>query len=482
MQDLIKAQSSETVSPSKVLIADDDPVMHIFFRHSLPEQSFQIISLTSPEAVLKTIQTESPDIVFLDVHFRGISGLDMIGSIHELNPALPIIIITGDGTVNIAIRALHSGAFDYLVKPLTAEKIIATANAALSHIPFAEQRISPTVFNTDTTEFGLIGNSQRIQEVYRDIAIISRTPPRIPTLILGETGTGKEIVARAIHKAGNHASAPFIAINCAAIPDTLLESELFGYEKGAFTGALRRKAGRFEAAGQGTIFLDEIGDISAAMQVKLLRVLQERTFERLGGNESFPVQARFIAATHRDLKVEVQKGNFREDLYYRLNVATISMPPLRERPDDILRLAQHFLKKHSRQHHKRILGFDDITIKLLKQHIYPGNIRELENLIERAVMLTNGSVIMPESVQPMIQIQPKELSTPAVTTPPTLNFPTFASEKQRNMEIFEKEYITKALKFTNGNVARASMIAGMTRQNFHRLMAKYGINFSTFRQ
>jgi two-component system response regulator AtoC len=315
-----------------------------------------------------------------------------------------------------------------------------------------------------------------MQEIYKLIGSISTTPTHTSVLILGESGTGKELFARAIHANSQNAQEPFVAINCTALPETLLESELFGYEKGAFTGAQGRKLGKFEDAGRGTIFLDEVGNLSPQLQQKLLRVLQEREFNRLGGNEPRHVEARFVTATNQDLHAEVKRKAFREDLFFRLNVVTIQLPPLRERKEDVPLLAVHFLMKYNEQLKKNIQGFSEEALHLLCEYQYPGNVRELENLVERAVMLTNGNVILANAIGELpSQPSPHPPSLPIVST-------VFSKSRLHVIGLFEKQFLMHQLSLSHGNVTAAATASRMTRQNFQRLMKKYGVESPSFKK
>lgn len=315
-----------------------------------------------------------------------------------------------------------------------------------------------------------------MQEVYKLIGSISTTPNHTSVLIVGESGTGKELVARAIHAHSSNAREPFIGINCTVLPESLLESELFGHEKGAFTGAVDKKIGKFEIAQRGTIFLDEIGDLSSSFQQKLLRVLQEREFERVGGNEIIKVEGRFITATNRDIEHDVKQGKFRKDLFYRFNVVTIQLPPLRERKVDVPLLANYFLSRYNIQLKKSVKGFSNEAMSLLQSYTYPGNVRELENLIERAVMLTKGDLILPEVF--------KDVVDPAsrMGAPLPIGGSTFKKSRALIRAIFEKQYVLDQLNKHHGNVTASAKASGMTRQNFQRLMTRNKISAGRFRR
>jgi len=316
-----------------------------------------------------------------------------------------------------------------------------------------------------------------MQEVFKLIGSISTTPNSTPVLILGESGTGKELVARAIHNNGPHSSEPFIAINCTAFPETLLESELFGYEKGAFTGATDRKLGKFELSNSGTIFLDEIGNLSLNLQQKLLRVIQYRRFERIGGNEIIPISARFVAATNIDITADVRSGRFREDLFYRLNVASVYLTPLRERKEDIPLLSNYFLYKYNNRLKKSIRGFSEETLELLKNYSFPGNVRELENIIERAVMLSKSDIIFADSLHEYLTPLSSKSKLPQI---PIKNN-NFSESRNHIIEIFEKEFLSNMLNKNKGNISHAAKDCGMTRQNLIRLMKKHNFDSKFFK-
>ena len=367
-----------------------------------------------------------------------------------------------------AIQAMRYGAFQYLMKPLSVSTIRQEVERAIISIKATIPAGKDPAYE-DTGRYQLIGNSVAMQQVYKTIGQVCTTPNQTTVLITGETGTGKELVARAIHQNCVHNKQPFIAINCTALPETLLESELFGHEKGAFTGAVSQKKGKLELAGQGTIFLDEIGDLNQEMQKKLLRVLQEREFERLGDNRTIPVNARFITATNRDLDERIRSGAFREDLYFRLNVVEIHLPALREHGEDIEMLAHFFLARFNTQLKKKVNGLSDQVWSYLRSYSYPGNIRELENIIERAVMLTHGQVIMPDVLN---GITKGSIKTAKKTAVHDLNF---TKAREQVINDFEKQYIMEKLDKHKGNVSAAARDSHITRQNFHRLMVKYSI-------
>ncbi|MCU7495512.1 MAG: sigma-54-dependent Fis family transcriptional regulator [Ignavibacteria bacterium] len=462
----------------KILVADDDEKILYAFMELLKKDNYNGIVARNGEEALRKAFEENPDAIFLDITMPRFNGLDVLEEIKKNSPQVPVIIITGFGTMHSAIKAIKQGAFEYLTKPLDLTKIRTVIKQALastqsSVVTFKDQEH----YDAQIVErYELIGKSTLMLEVYKLIGSISMTPNNTSVLITGESGTGKELIARAIHNNSENCNEPFIAINCAAFPETLLESELFGYEKGAFTGALDRKLGKFEIAGQGTIFLDEISNLSLNLQQKLLRVIQNREFERLGGNEIIPVQARFIAATNIEIVPEVKKGNFREDLYYRLNVAAVNLSPLRERKDDIPLLANYFLSKYNYQLKKSVKGFSDEAMQMLLSYSYPGNVRELQNLIERAVMLSKSDIILPDVL--------RELTSTDGTKPHALPIisQNFSKSKEYVLGLFEKEFIISQLIQSSGNVSKAAQNSSMTRQNFLRMMRKHDIRAEQFRR
>ncbi len=450
---------------TKILVVDDDEKILFAFRQVFEKEGYAcVVAKNGPEA-LNAMAAEKPEIIFMDIAMPGIDGLETLQQMKSRNAAVPVIMVTGHGTMQTAIKAIQLGAFDYLTKPLDVAKVRDAVRRVLSSS--ALQGSTRLTFKAEYSDrYDLIGNSGGMQEVYKLIGSVSTTPNHTSVLILGESGTGKELVARAIHAHSSNARGPFVGINCTVLPESLLESELFGHEKGAFTGAVDKKIGKFEIAQHGTIFLDEIGDLSPSLQQKLLRVLQEREFERVGGNEIINVKGRFITATNRDIEHDVRQGKFRKDLFYRFNVVTIQLPPLRERKSDVPLLANYFLSRYNIQLKKSIKEFSNESMVLLQSYRYPGNVRELENLIERAVMLTNGDVILPEVFKDVLAPgSEKGASLP-------LSGLTFAKSRDRVLATFEKQYLLSQLTKYHGNVTASAKASGMTRQNFQRLMTR----------
>ena len=462
----------------KVLVIDDDAKILFAFRQVFRKAGYTTITATDGEEALHKITTEQPSVVFMDISMPKVDGLEVLKRLKGQHLAAPVVIITGYGTMQTAISAVQLGAFEYLTKPLDVRRIREITERAIAS---AQSTYAPTDLRTQlkadfVDRYELIGNDTGMQEVYKLIGSVSTTPNGTPALILGESGTGKELVARTIHSNGQNAADPFVAVNCTAFPESLLESELFGHEKGAFTGAGERKLGKFEVARAGTIFLDEIGNLSPHLQQKLLRVLQEREFERLGGNDPIHVQARFLAATNRDVDKEVHQGRFREDLLYRLNVVAIHLPPLRDRKSDIPLLALYFLSKYNDKLKKSVKGFSKEAMAWLRSYRYPGNVRELENLVERAVMLAKGDMIAIDVFHD--SVRPAAHST---TVFPILNT-VFSTSRRFILGQFEKQFVADALAKYHGNVSAAARASKMTRQNFQRLMAKHKIQAKSFRQ
>lgn len=460
-----------------ILIVDDDPAICFAFK-----KTFATLHFTTEEAyngieAINKINQNKPTLIFMDITMPEMDGLAALEKIKKFNPLIPIIVITGDGNMETAIRAMKMGAFDYLTKPLDIEKVRITAQRAIELMQMKNQ-IDELQHQLKNKEEGtnIIGQHPQMQDLFKKIGVISNTPNTTNVLILGETGTGKELVARVIHENGSHSTQPFQAINCTVLPENLLESELFGHEKGAFTGADHRKPGKFELANEGTLFLDEIGDMPETLQKKLLRVIQERSFERLGGNEQIKLNARIIAATHRELKDAVKKGTFREDLYYRLNVMEIVLPPLRDRKEDIPLLANYFLNKYTDRLEKKFTGITSEVMKTLSRYSFPGNVRELENIMERAVALERGEVL---SMQSLPQGLLMEESNKSVNIP--ILSKEFSTAKKIIIEAFEKKFLLERLKETRGNVSEAARIAGIERQSFQRLMKKYNLSSEDFK-
>src|SRR5215472_4217128 len=375
-----------------VLIVEDEAKMRRLLELNLGEEGYRIHAVSDAEAALNIIRQEKMDLVLTDLKLPGIDGLEFLQMVKRTNATIPVLVMTAYGTVETAVEAMKAGAVDYVLKPFPLEEIQLVVRKELDVHRLREENLSLREALGQRYEFkNIVARSKKMQEV---LALVERVAPTNSTVLLGgESGVGKDLIARAIHQHSRRASGPFVKINCSAIPESLLESELFGYEKGAFTGPVNSKPGKFELADKGTIFLDEIGDVPPAVQVKLLRVLQEREFERLGGTKTLKVDVRLIAATNRDLRAALEEGTFREDLYYRLNVVPISIPPLREHREDIPDLVDHFIARFANDSGKDIKGITPAALRTLMDYHWPGNVREVENIIERAVAFSDSSVI-----------------------------------------------------------------------------------------
>jgi len=376
----------------RVLVVDDEENIRALVRQILEREGFEVETASDGQSALEKATTAAYDLILLDVRIPQLDGMSVLREIRAVDPDAVVMIVTGYGSIEQALEAVRLGAYDYIPKPFKRDELLLRIRRALDYNELREQNRKLHEELRQSFKFeGIIGTSPKMQEALRIAAAVAPTDATV--LIYGETGTGKEILARSIHYQSHRAQGPFVAINCGAIPETLLETELFGHEKGAFTSAVTSRIGKFEAADGGTIFLDEVGDMSPAMQVKLLRVLQDRSFERVGGVRPIKVNVRVIAATNRDLRAAIREGSFREDLFYRLSVVPIHLPPLRERPEDIPILAQHFLERHRERYRKNIRAFTPQAMRKLRRHVWPGNVRELEYAIERAVILAQGEEI-----------------------------------------------------------------------------------------
>jgi DNA-binding NtrC family response regulator len=461
-----------------ILIADDDKNIQFAFRQIFERDGFEVLTAENGREALDLLEEgNEPMMIFMDVTMPEMTGLEALQRIRDLGLEIPVVIITGFGTMQTAVKAVQLGAYEYITKPLDIDKIRVVVKRALEMVNLRnEVKDLRAKLITPSGQDEIIGNHLKIQEVFKTIGAVTATPNTTNVLIFGESGTGKELVARAIHNMGPTNGQPFVAINCTVLPETLLESELFGHERGAFTGASQQKKGKFEVAANGTLFLDEIGDMSVNLQQKLLRVLQEREFERLGGNTLIPVHARFIAATHKDLEEAIKEGTFRQDLYFRLNVISIKLPPLHERRDDIPLLADHFLTKCAAKLGKSLKGISNEVVKKLMEHNYPGNVRELENIIEHSVAMVKGDILTVASL-------PADLHSSGESEPANFEYSDLSLQEARRkvLEAFEKQYISELLQAAGGNVSAAARKANIERQSLQRLMKKYLIQSKDFR-
>ncbi|AMG92245.1 sigma-54-dependent response regulator transcription factor ZraR [Citrobacter amalonaticus] len=431
-----------------ILVVDDDVSHCTILQALLRGWGYDVALAYSGRAALEQVREHVFDLVLCDVRMAEMDGIETLKEIKALNPAIPVLIMTAFSSVETAVEALKTGALDYLIKPLDFDNLQTTLENALAHTRTPASEL-PSV---SASQFGMVGKSPAMQQLLSEIAMVA--PSDATVLIHGDSGTGKELVARALHASSARSDKPLVTLNCAALNESLLESELFGHEKGAFTGADKRREGRFVEADGGTLFLDEIGDISPMMQVRLLRAIQEREVQRVGSNQTISVDVRLIAATHRDLAEEVKVGRFRQDLYYRLNVVTIETPALRQRREDIPLLADHFRQRFAERNRKAVKGFTPRAMDLLIHYDWPGNIRELENAIERSVVLLTGEYISERELPLAIASQPLPLMTEQTIQP---------------LVEVEKEVILAALEKTGGNKTEAARQLGITRKT---LLAK----------
>jgi DNA-binding NtrC family response regulator len=456
---------------NKILLVDDERNVHYSFQRALGE-AFRIISAFSGEEALQKLSSERPHLILLDVKLPGADGLETLQQIKGVDRDVPVILLTAYGTTETAITAMKLGAYDYLLKPVDIASLRGMMTKAL-HLRTLTEQVDTPALPESTQDTPLLGRSAAMQDLYKMIGRVA--PTDMTVLISGESGTGKELVARAIHQHSLRADGPWVALNCAAIPEALLESELFGHEKGAFTGATERKPGSFEEASGGTMFLDEAGELPLAVQAKLLRALQEREIRRLGGRESLPIDVRIIAATNRDLEGAVARGEFREDLYYRLNVIHVHLPPLRARLEDIPLLAQHFLSRYSRELERPVGGFAPDTLDSLSAHSWPGNVRELENTVKQALMTCRGYLIMAEDLRLSERPTARAQETPQRDPLDEGLEQTLLAHAGQAYHRVEERLIRKALELTKHNQVRAAHLLGITRNILRHRMKQFGL-------
>jgi two-component system response regulator AtoC len=448
----------------RVLIVDDDRDMCVLLEAQLKRRELDASWRVSAAEALELLGVEDFDVLITDLNLQGMSGLELCEHVVANRPDMPVIVITAFGSLESAVRAIRSGAYDWVNKPFEPDELVLTVNRALQHKFLREEvrRLKEAVATTQRVD-ELIGESLGMRKVYDLLDRVAETEATV--LITGESGTGKEMVARALHKRSKRGAGPFIAINCAAMPESLLESELFGHAKGAFTDAKAGRSGLLQQASSGTLFFDEIGEMPVGMQAKLLRSLQERTVRPVGGNEEIPFDARIVAATNRDLESEVEANAFREDLFYRINVVRIDVPPLRMRSNDVLLLAQHFLEKIAARSAKRVNGISSTAAEKLLSYEWPGNVRELQNCIERAVALTRYDTIVVEDLPEKIR-EYKSTSIVLATEDASQLLP---------MEEVERRYILRVLKTVGGNKTTAAKVLGFDRRTLYRKLERYGV-------
>lgn len=456
------------MAAARILVADDEKEILISCRKILERAEHEVLTAADGAEAIELLKASRYDLFLVDLKMPGRSGMEILSLARSLDPSLMILMFTAFATVETAVEAVKRGAFDYLPKPFTADQLRVFVERALRHKQLLAENLNlKEQLETNLGFDKILGTSEAMQKVFTTLQKVVRSDANI--LLQGETGTGKELVARTIHAHSFRRENPFVAVDCAALPENLLESELFGHEKGAFTGADRAARGLLEAAHTGTLFLDEIGELSAALQAKLLRTLQEREFRRVGSEKTLPVDIRVVAATNRDLRDEIARKNFREELYYRLNVVTLQLPSLRDRRADIPLLAGHFLRQVSQQYGRPTHSFSADAMKVFLTYAWPGNVRQLQNVIQHAVLLAEGETVqygdLPEDLQP-------ERSEEA----------SFQSVRDKQAEAVERPFLLELLRKHGGNVSEAAAEARMTRKMIYRLAKKFGIEVGQFRQ
>ncbi len=444
-----------------VLIVDDEKDIRATLEGVFKDEGYRVLSAGSAEEAAKKLDASAPDVMLLDIWLPGIDGVDALKEIKAKFPFLPVIMISGHANIETAVKTTKLGAYDFIEKPLSLDKVLLTVEHAIENRLLLEENNALRL--KALARYEIIGSSPEMLALKSDMKRVGPTNSWV--LITGENGTGKEFVARNIHLLSNRSGKPFVEVNCAAIPEELIESELFGHEKGAFTSAVAQRKGKFDMADKGTIFLDEIGDMSLKTQAKILRILQEQSFERVGGSERIAVDVRVIAATNKDLKDQIAKGTFREDLYYRLNVIPFHVPPLRERAGDIPLFIEHFLKEFSRETAREVLNVAPEAMEMLLNYKWPGNVRELKNLVERLVIMTPSNVITAADLPPYIK-------GAATAQPESLFGSNLLKVARRD---FEREFIARKLKEHNGNIAKTAEAIGIERSHLYRKIRSYGI-------
>lgn len=468
----------------KILIVDDDTQLRQSFERLLREEGYSIISAVSGEEALALLRSETPDLVITDVRLPGMNGLEAFKKIRERDSKMPVIVMTAYGTTEMAIEATKLGAFDYVLKPFEIPEMLNLIDQALETGRLMKSRVQMDQDPQALSDEAIVGRSAPMQDLYK--AIGRSSPTDATVLIRGESGTGKELVARALYQHSLRADKPFLVINCVAIPETLLESELFGYEKGAFTGAVHRRVGKVEQASGGTLFLDEIGDMPLGIQAKILRMLQERSIERLGGRQTIPVDVRIIAATNRNLEAAIEEGRFREDLYYRLNVVTLTLPPLRERPSDVPLLADYYLNRFAHEMSMTNPGITPEARAQLAAYSWPGNVRELVNAMEKCLIFSRGRAIGPEDIAQ--QVIGTGIKPGQVPEAPDDSIRRWARQSlaagganllAELTDHVSSLIISEALNMTGGNRTRAAELLGLSRPTLLAKMDKHNLRTET---
>ncbi len=470
---------------AKILVVDDERNVLRAFEDILAARGHAIVCTSGAEEAMRRLKEADFELVILDICLPGMSGLDALAKIRQIQPALPVVVMTGQGTTDTAIEATKRGAFDYHLKPFEPEEMLQTIAKALEAARLMKGRLALNPETAVVESDAIVGRSPPMQQLYKAIGRVAATGATV--LIRGESGTGKELVARAIYQHSPRSKMPLVVVNCAAIPDTLLESELFGYEPGAFTGAMTRRIGKFEQADGGTIFLDEVGDIPLLVQAKILRTLQDGTFQRLGGNETLRSDVRVLSATNRDLEGAIAAGGFREDLYHRLNVVTLQLPPLRERRDDIPILIDYFSSRYARAAGIERPPLAQNALDALMNHSWPGNVRELEHLIQRLMIFAGGYTIQAHDLPWTLRVDPQ---APAGAASPSTDeqwlnlirahLTSYSGDHacEELLEKIEKFLIVEALRRSQGNQTHAARLLGLPRPTLHARMQKYGMHGS----
>jgi two-component system nitrogen regulation response regulator NtrX len=446
-----------------ILIVDDERAIQTTLRGVLEDEGYRVTAVGSGELALARLQEDTPDIIFLDIWMPGIDGLDTLAEMKRLRPETAVVMISGHGTIETAVKATKLGAYDFIEKPLSLEKTLLTATRALEHTRLERENRNLRAQLERGQE--IVGTSPLIEHLRQQIAVAAPSSGRV--LIQGENGSGKELVARAVHALSARRDGPFVEVNCAAIPEELIESELFGHERGAFTGAVARRRGKFELADQGTIFLDEIGDMSLKTQAKVLRALEEQAFERVGGKDTIRVDVRVLAASNQNLSERIAAGAFREDLYYRLNVIPIEVPPLRQRKEDLPLLVAHFITLFSVENGKRPKTISVEALAYFLAYDWPGNVRELRNMVERLVIMSPRDVIGPENLPPPLRPRDAEPSGDDAQRERTL---------KEAREAFERAFILSELRANEWNMTRTAERLGIERSHLYRKLKAYGIS------
>lgn len=445
------------MSKPVILIVDDEEGIRESLSGILEDDGYDVLTADSGEEAVKILRETSPDLIFLDIWLTGMDGIKTLQEIKAMKPDVSVIMISGHGSIELAVKATQTGAYDFLEKPLSLERVLLVSKRAIEKRTLERENI--TLRENLTRKWKLIGESQKIKDLREQMEMAARSNSRV--LIFGESGTGKEVAARLLHEKSQRDGKPFVEVNCAAIPQELIESELFGHEKGSFTGAFEKKNGKFELADGGTLFLDEIGDMSLQAQAKVLRVIETQEFQRVGGNKNINVDVRIIAATNKDLREEVKKGSFREDLFFRLNVIPLFVPPLRERKDDIPILVEYFLDSLAEEYGKPPRKILTEALKYLLSYDWPGNVRELKNVIERLVIMTPSNIIDAKNLFIPVEHEGSDY----------FQYKTLKDAR----DAFEKDYITKKLEENNWNISRTAEILDVERSNLHRKIKAYEI-------